>query len=170
MTAKYKLGDVVYHPSTKTKKKPCICVTCDGTGKVVFKTAVEDITTKCPYCNGRGDYEHTEFEPGCDKLTIGRVQTTWSEGLEISQYMCKETGIGSGTLYEEEILYATPEQATAASAYQNAARIQMQQETMDTALRSIATPEEREIMRLKSIIAHQTRMIAQLRTQSTDCI
>lgn len=95
------------------------CPVCKGKGKVT----VNDIEMRCSYAAGTtfclgGEivlhYKTKYFPKG--PLTIGfvRVETTGktSRARVDEQYMCKETGIGSGTTYRPGIhIFSTKKEA-----------------------------------------------------------
>lgn len=105
---KYNLGDVVYnayyyHDSYFEK-----CHDCDGTGK--WKVEGKDLQIECQTCNQHyrqaqhtGKVRKFKYFPKVRKLTIGQIRAQVGHDPEI-RYMCKETGLGSGTLWSESML------------------------------------------------------------------
>lgn len=65
----------------------------------------------CPRCTRRGGWndslslEYTRHVPYVRRLTIGSVRMDTADERPFS-YMCVETGVGSGSVYGEESLYA----------------------------------------------------------------
>lgn len=105
---KYNLGDVVYYAGYYHDSYFEKCPDCDGTGE--WKVEGKDLRIKCKTCNESSWQEVTagkvrkfKFFPSVRKLTIGQIRATVGYDPEI-KYMCKETGLGSGTLWSESML------------------------------------------------------------------
>ena len=64
-------------------------------------------------------------QPSTIAHTIGQISVTIREDETKIQYMCEETGIGSGTIYREDESFATYEEAVLATDKEN---FQYQQE------------------------------------------
>lgn len=122
---KFSNGDTVYHARYRSEGKRARCETCNGTGRL--KIEGHERHTECFQCFGKGwTYDGTVYLPECDSMTVGqvRVEVTASRGFGGSsfdnyrpqtareeQYMCVETGVGSGNLYNAENLFATEAEA-----------------------------------------------------------
>jgi hypothetical protein len=108
---KFEMGQKVYYVggvSIKYEKIHVPCNICDSTGEVEIKGQ----TFKCPHCGGKytEDYEHKKMyfsKPSTVPRTIGQIRVKITENKQEIQYMCKETGINSGTVYDENRLFAT---------------------------------------------------------------
>jgi hypothetical protein len=126
ITTKFSLGDVVWHADTMQVRKQHPCPDCLGTQKWSAKSPTgKDYEFPCPRCQASFSANHelslayTDVTASARRLTIGQVRAIdpvvndggYPEG---TQYMCRETGIGSGTLYDEARLFATEEEALAA--------------------------------------------------------
>lgn len=105
---KYNLGDVVYNASCYRDSYFEKCPDCDGTGK--WKVEGKDLHVGYKTCNESswqksiaGKVRKFKYFPKVQKLTIGQIRATIGYGPEV-RYMCKETGIGSGTLWYESNL------------------------------------------------------------------
>lgn len=121
---KYSVGDVVFFSGTTTERKQHPCPDCKGERKWhVTSPAGGEYTIGCPRCSTRfmSDRElsldYTAHVPHVQRLTIGSVQFnsasgSWDSG---ARYMCRETGIGSGSVYDEARLFATEDEAAKAS-------------------------------------------------------
>lgn len=125
ITTKFSNGDVV-HSIGQAKTKVWIpCVACNG-GMI---SLLDNTDASCPRCMGRGGeykYGDEEWTYG-EQLTVGRVgveitNSPGREGEEIfdnykaqterkEEYMCVETGVGSGTLHRVESLFPTKAEA-----------------------------------------------------------
>lgn len=105
---KYNLGDVVYHAGYYHDSYFEKCPDCDGTGE--WKVEGKDLRIACKTCNEgywqkstAGKVQKFKYFPNVRKLTIGQIRATIGYGSEV-RYMCKETGVGSGTLWCESLL------------------------------------------------------------------
>lgn len=118
LTTKYSVGDVVYRKVKEYRDfRVVVCELCIGSGRVTIAGA-EDRHAECPDCYGRGELGVDFPVPErAEALTIGQVQVITraktDRGAKEVTYMCKETGVGSGTLHREENLFLTAEEALA---------------------------------------------------------
>jgi len=121
-TPKFAMGDVVFYPSIGTKVEALPCPDCLGTRrwKVVTPAGVE-METECQRCMGWGrpaDLPKPERQvayPVVSRLTVGKIEVTthpWA-GSDHVRYMANETGVGSGSIYDESKLCASEEAANA---------------------------------------------------------
>ena len=112
---KFEMGQQVYYVGGVHIKYDQIhvpCETCDSTGIVKIKGK----EFECPQCGGetRADHEHRKMyfsKPSTVPRTIGQIRVKITGKKQEIQYMCKETGINSGTVYDENRLFATYEAA-----------------------------------------------------------
>lgn len=118
LTTKYSVGDVVYRKAKEYRDyRDVPCELCSATGRVPI-SGTEGRNAECPDCYGRGskgvDYPVPER---AEALTIGQVQVLTrgktDRAVKEVTYMCKETGVGSGTVHREENLFLTAEEALA---------------------------------------------------------
>lgn len=118
---KFSLGDVVWAAQTKTTTDTFDCPDCMGakTWKAVSPAGGE-YEFKCPRCSANYGPQHplslryTKFEGYTQRLTIGQVRgAVGGEVREPIEYMCRETGVGSGALWKEDRLFATQAEAQA---------------------------------------------------------
>jgi hypothetical protein len=121
ITTKYSIGEVVYFASTVTKQMQRECPDCLGEKKwKAASPAGGEYSFDCPRCSGSYvsdrdlSLRYTQFTPTAARLTIGSVRLD-TANKEV-QYMCVETGIGSGSLYDEDRLFATEKEAMDAAA------------------------------------------------------
>ena len=108
-TPKFRKGEVVFHIQKTTKEHRAACPDCLGTKLWTVKTpAGEEFQTSCSRCGGSyGSPPLRWWEPSFTivRLTIGMTKINdWGEKDDI-RYMCNETGIGSGSLYDEKNLF-----------------------------------------------------------------
>jgi len=118
-------------PIRKDRAKEFIpCGFCNQTGEI---QGVNGVKASCPKCyghKGRWEYNDLEWQTG-PPVTIGRIQLTYTAGQAgipdeemfdnmgpqqesvEEEYMCIETGIGSGSVYHGERLFASAEEAEA---------------------------------------------------------
>ena len=121
---KYSVGDVVYFASTISTRKRHDCPDCLGSRKWSAQSPAGGVfefgCPRCaaPYQNDRDlSLDYTAYEPTAGRLTIGSVQVNTAPGAYDSgnRYMCRETGVGSGTIYNEDRLFETEEDALKAA-------------------------------------------------------
>lgn len=122
LVPKFKVGQRVYAVvnTSNTRQKHVRCDVCNSTGYVKVEGRDEDFV--CPACHGRMETEHYGYKYVISyyKATIGRVQTTeYSKKYDRKRggckseitYMLEETGVGSGSVWTEDRLFATEEEA-----------------------------------------------------------
>jgi hypothetical protein len=121
---KYSVGDVVWHASTSTERKQHPCPDCNNTRKwKAVSPAGNEYEFRCPRCATRfqhNDILSLEYSSACPlvhKRTIGSVRHDSHKfgGGSETEYMCLETGVGSGNLYNEESLFASEAEALSAA-------------------------------------------------------
>lgn len=116
ITTKYSIGDKVWLGVTHWLDKSVKCPECEyGYIKITLKSGESDLC-KCPKCYGRG-YKHAyDFHPIVNQLTIGSVRFDSAGEDDMYEYVCVETGIGTGGLYKESLLHPTQAEAEIAAA------------------------------------------------------
>lgn len=117
-TPRYSVGDTVWAALSDTTVQPVFCPECNGTNRWTA-TSPSGITLEieCPACTwGRVSPQYPEFvaQPGVRRLTIGSVRVDTASDRPV-EYMTVETGIGSGTVWDERRLFDTEEEAMRAS-------------------------------------------------------
>lgn len=133
---KFSCGDEVWSIQDQKERKFIGCKFCGGTRIVFFRTPGKRVETEgeCPKCHGGGGeytWLPTKWHVSTSILTIGEVrvehrcQDPNSYGDPIfnncgpqkekykESYMCRETGIGSGSVHYVESLWATVTEARA---------------------------------------------------------
>lgn len=121
---KYSVGDLVYHASTATERKQHPCPDCKGTRKwKAISPAGGEYSFPCPRCgsgyraNREMSLDYSAHVPSVRRLTVGSVQYNSAPHSHDSatRYMCLETGVGSGSIYDERKLFETEDAALAAA-------------------------------------------------------
>lgn len=121
---KYSIGDVVWHARTSPERKQHPCPDCNGTRKwKATSPAGNEYDFACPRCTARYQsndvlsLDYTASVGTVQKLTIGSVRHDSHKfgGGSETQYMCVETGVGSGNLYNEDRLFPSEQEARAAA-------------------------------------------------------
>lgn len=139
---RFEIGAKVFVANVSQTKGQHPCPDCLGTRewKVITATGHE-MTTACMRCgsNTLRDFPSLDFQKfvaGTRELTIGavRIDTASYDGKYIS-YMCDETGVGSGSIYYEDDVYPTQEQAMAI-AEARAARMQLESDSLPSAVKA----------------------------------
>lgn len=114
---KYSIGDKVWLGRSSWSSQPVQCPDCLGKREWAVTTpAGETFYTNCRTCwrgyeNSHGVVPYYTYLPKVEQLTIGVVQARQSEQGELYTYMCEETGVTSGSMYDEAELH--PSEAAA---------------------------------------------------------
>lgn len=118
ITTKYAIGDAVFHASTHITKGSHECPDCKGSTKwKAVSPAGLEYQFPCPRCaasyNGDRDLllTYPMHTASVRQLTIGSVRTDTASSDRPVEYMCAETGVGSGSIYSENDLFLTREEA-----------------------------------------------------------
>lgn len=119
---KFAIGQTVWRATMRHSAASWPCPDCAGTGLWKVTTAANDtLTLSCGRCGGSScssegipSLRYEKREPSVQSLTIGsvRIDTADYDG-ETVKYMCRETGIGSGSVYRESELHDTEAAAQA---------------------------------------------------------
>jgi hypothetical protein len=121
ITTKYSVGDTVFRAGTISTRKQHPCPDCLGSRKwKATSPAGSEYEFGCPRCaasyNSDRDLQldYSAYVPSVEQLTIGSIQVNTAPGSYDTgnRYMCRETGIGSGSVYNEADLFETEEAAT----------------------------------------------------------
>lgn len=121
ITTKFSIGDVIYKAWTTTVQKQHPCPDCKGARKwKAISPAGGEYEFSCPRCSAsfHSDRDlslaYSEFAPFVEKLTIGSIRYDSSSDRQ-TEYMCRETGVGSGTIHSESDLFPTEDEAMRAA-------------------------------------------------------
>ena len=113
MESKYNLNDRIFTISNYRRTEQVQCPDCEGKGFLISQVNRE---VGCPGCYGRT----TVTAVVCDGwnvsdkvITVGRICMTIRNDDREEEYMCYETGIGSGTSYRIRNIFPTEEEAQA---------------------------------------------------------
>ncbi len=112
LTTKYGIGDKVFGGvgSILMTVKPCR--DCNDTHEWPLVTpAGESVIAQCPTCTYLQVQRYRTPHGYAQPLTIGQVRVEHDGAKTEIQYMCVETGIGSGSLWNESDLFDTEEAA-----------------------------------------------------------
>lgn len=135
ITTKYSCGDTVRKIFRAPMKTWIPCGFCSETGEII---GANGDGRRCPECYGNlGEYEYglAEWQLDDKLYTIGQVRAEYTvkshgagipssnfgaqkEALKI-QYMCYQTGIGSGNVHDEEDFFLSTDEAVAEIAKRN---------------------------------------------------
>lgn len=116
---KYEIGQKVWYGCSRSSKEHHPCPDCLGTGKWDVKSpAGTEAKVSCPRCHGSAKLSLYAHAPRVQELTIGSIQVDTNKKVETEpylqdpvQYMCLETGVGSGSIYYQQTLFLTEEDA-----------------------------------------------------------
>lgn len=113
---RYEVGDAVFFAGYTHHVRILQCPDCLGSQKWKVVTPVGDeLEFSCPRCTG---WQHdgrpllAEYIPAIRPLTIGSVRIDTADEKTPITYMCRETGVGSGSVYEEGDLFESEAAAT----------------------------------------------------------
>lgn len=138
ITTQFDLGQKVWAIYSGRKEYTELCAFCDGHGRI---TGADGTRGSCPKCFGRGGKTgwHEQAWHVDRELTVGqvRVAVTDSPGRDDEEvfdnfkaqtgrdeeYMCVETGVGSGTVWKAAMLFATHYEAQAECDQRNSAQV-----------------------------------------------
>ena len=126
LETQYDIGGTVYSIAQKTIEKISTCSFCDGKKLIIGYDKSE---RGCPNCHGKGfntDYEHGVWQIE-GPYTVAQVRIKYSDAEDQeNEYMCWETGMPSGTVYHEEKLYGSKEEALEEAERRNHAKTSME--------------------------------------------
>lgn len=119
---KFSVGDRVWHASTTTEQRQHPCPDCKDTREwKAIAPSGDEFTFRCPRCAARYrsnndlSLTYTAATPTATQYTIGSVRHDSAGHCGIggprTEYMCRETGVGSGSIYKEADLFHTKEDA-----------------------------------------------------------
>lgn len=128
LTTKFSMGDVVWNASTTTGTFQHKCPDCDGARKWEARSPAGGVfAIPCPRCsvqyhgNDEMRLNYTKFVAHAEQRTIGQIRAISGPEPGV-EYMCRETGIGSGNIYHERYLFETKEAALACAEAMAAAK------------------------------------------------
>lgn len=121
ITTTLDLGDKVRTIYTRHDVLALPCVFCRGQRQLRVNSPTGDdyAFATCPRCEGRGEARLAMipmWEVSPTVMTVGLIEArvTWDTDHRhalVERYMCEETGVGGGTIYEMAGLFVTKEDA-----------------------------------------------------------
>lgn len=126
LTTKFDLGDLAWHLTRDTENLMLPCKFCRGSKWVQVEGAGDrSSSVKCPECNAEGKVDlgtWPQWRVEDFKLTIGKIEVVVYDhtverpehSVEVrnaEKYMAVSTGLGSGSVYSAEDLFADREDA-----------------------------------------------------------
>lgn len=110
---KFTIGQTVYQPRTTATEAQLLCPDCLGTrkwsvttpGGAVFEARCQRCGRESSLPRGVPGLNYSTYVGVVDRLTIGSVRIDTASIRCPIEYMATETGIGSGSLYDERTLY-----------------------------------------------------------------
>lgn len=115
---RFHIGQPVWHIQQERIARYKECLSCEK-GKINLK---DGTSLECPSCKGRAlqnDGYVFKWEVG-RQLTIGQLRLEFDPDKLEEQYMCRETGVGSGNVYYAQRLFPTREAASEECVKRNA--------------------------------------------------
>ena len=133
---KFEVDQQVCKIRNRREEKWIPCAFCKGTGGVVGADGTRGNCPKCYGAKGCAEFLPTKWQID-EVLTVGEVRVEVrgehksiedsrcsnygsQSAKRVEAYMCRETGIGTGTLHSVEDLFATEEEAQAECDRRNA--------------------------------------------------
>jgi len=118
---KFGIGDRVWVAGRTTEKRQHPCPDCLGSRKWEARSPAGDVfEVACPRCGGGYQsnrslsLDYSVYVPTARQMTIGQVRG-FAGTADETEYMCHETGIGSGNIWRESVMFASKDEATAAA-------------------------------------------------------
>lgn len=113
-TPRFEIGQQVFTAEVNTTDTTVVpCPDCDGARlwKLVAPGSMRGQTMPCPTCHdwdagSRGVVKQSQVTARVRTLTVGMVRVAASKLGGDVEYMCEETGIGSGGVWPERLLRA----------------------------------------------------------------
>lgn len=122
ITPKYEIGQRVFWATYIAEERTHPCPDCLDTRKwSATSPAGNDYTFSCPRCSkvyqsSQGlNLRYETMVPRTESRIIGSYRVDSNDVENPVHYMCRETGVGSGSVYREKDLFETEEEAVAAA-------------------------------------------------------
>ena len=115
---KYNLGEQVYPIRLGRHSEHIKCKICEGKGEVTINNTEKIIS--CPECYGQGGRTVWLNDKWgvcvgsigyIGKISVEIYDKAYEEGKREYRYMLDSTGVGGGTLWKEDMLFTTKEEA-----------------------------------------------------------
>jgi CRISPR/Cas system-associated protein Cas7 (RAMP superfamily) len=102
----YEIGDKVFEVSTTSTQKTHKCPDCLETKKwETTSPAGIEYSFPCPRCQQTTTLTYYEYTHSIIERTIGSIRIDTANKKNPIEYMCIETGVGSGSIYIEKRLH-----------------------------------------------------------------
>ena len=123
----FELGQEIYRPGVANYRRTEKCPSCGGSRKLIATDALgNEVEAKCPNCNVHGQIFIPMRHPYVEKLTVGMVRfvvKAVDEAHNMSagpmtteeEVMCYQSGIGSGSVFKAEKVFASRDSAEQAA-------------------------------------------------------
>jgi hypothetical protein len=110
---KFDLGQKVWKIRRERRKEWEPCAFCGGEGRITGKNNKDRYCPACIGHRGKDIYKDMAWSVVEESMTVGEVKIRRSLRKESDeeQYMCWETGVGSGTLHDADDLFASFDKA-----------------------------------------------------------
>jgi len=113
---KYEIGEKVFSVHVNWTSIEVICPDCLGMKTwVVMAASGESWKVPCNTCNkgyfSSGTVSEWNDRLIIDQVTVGSIKMDTADVQNPIRYMCDETGIGSGRVYDEKQLFKTKKEA-----------------------------------------------------------
>lgn len=114
-TSRYDVGDTVFGLHTTVHRYWKLCPVCGGTNRVAVE-GQSGLRAYCPApdCSSGKVWLEAGSYFEVQELTIGQLRVVAGYEAHV-EYMCNETGVGSGRVWKEQLLFPTPEEAEEAA-------------------------------------------------------
>lgn len=118
---KFAMGEKVYAPVVRDAAEEIQCPDCLGSGRWTYKSPAGTTgEVSCPRCGGQKCLKLRSYRAAVECRHVGEIRVsttpeTYGGKCEYVRYMCNETGIGSGSLYDEKDLFKTEDGAMIAA-------------------------------------------------------
>jgi hypothetical protein len=162
IATKYAIGRTVWSAGTRSGSIVIKCPDCLGKG--VWRCSLPngtEMNIPCPACGRGWAFKQWTHLPDVRQLTIGtvRIDTGKPEPVE---YMCEETGIGSGQIHAESKLYDTEDEAHAAA---ERLAVERNKDAAESFIRDLTA--RRKSNRPGSLVAYLRRQITDRKNEIT---
>jgi hypothetical protein len=167
---RFKINQQVFIGRTEWGSKEEICPDCGGDKVWTVITKTFTIEVPCETCNrgyiAHGTIKDYDFAPVVGRYTIGSIRMDTNDAKDLYTYMCRETGIGSGSVYRESDMFSDE-----SSAWEHAVKIteqtkaekereKQEKSAKGKRLNRRFTPEEKEIAILRERVKELEAMIS----------
>lgn len=109
---KYNLDDLVYPIELQYEKVFTPCKICDARGHIYLSNGEKIVCPKCYGDKGKTEWLSKKWQVQYEFISqIGNIKIDLYSNKSETHYMIASTGVGSGRLWKEELLFLTKEEA-----------------------------------------------------------